>query len=106
MFKFKVRIHDDEIIGVKSTSIKFKQNPKKFLSICYSITIISLITTGLLMKYNIIYFIFLLVPIIHLLLFQISKLKIEDPKSCLKYFKSNNFFGFVIVVNLLIGKLF
>ena len=30
-------IEDDEIIGVKSTSIKFKQNPKIFLSICYLI---------------------------------------------------------------------
>ena len=30
-------IEDDEIIGVKSTSIKFKDNPKIFLSICYCI---------------------------------------------------------------------
>ena len=28
-------IKDDEIIGVKSTSIKFKKNPKLFLIICY-----------------------------------------------------------------------
>ena len=28
-------IEDDEIIGVKSTSIKFKDNPKIFLSIFY-----------------------------------------------------------------------
>ena len=28
-------IKDDEIIGVKSTSIKFKKNPKKFIFICY-----------------------------------------------------------------------
>ena len=33
-------IKDDEIIGVKSTSIKFKDNPKKFLFICYSIIFI------------------------------------------------------------------
>ena len=30
-------IKDDEIIGVKSTSIKFKKNPKKIISICYLI---------------------------------------------------------------------
>ncbi len=30
-------IKDDEIIGVKSTSIKFKNNPKNFLILCYSI---------------------------------------------------------------------
>ncbi len=33
-------IKDDEIIGVKSTSIKFKNDPKKFLTICYSFFII------------------------------------------------------------------
>ena len=36
-------IKDDEIIGVKSTSIKFKNDPKKFLLFCYSIFIVSLI---------------------------------------------------------------
>ena len=30
-------IKDDEIIGVKSTSIKFKNDPKKFLLFCYLI---------------------------------------------------------------------
>ena len=28
-------LKDDEIIGIKSTSIKFKKNPKLFLTICY-----------------------------------------------------------------------
>ena len=32
-------IKDDEIIGVKSTSIKFKNNPKNFYLICYLIFI-------------------------------------------------------------------
>ena len=33
-------IKDDEIIGLKSTSIKFKGKAKKFLFICYSFLII------------------------------------------------------------------
>ena len=52
-------IKDDEIIGVKSTSIKFKKNPKLFLIICYSIFIISLITTGFFMNFNSMFYIFL-----------------------------------------------
>jgi len=44
-------------------------------------------------------------PIIHLIIFQIKKLKIADPEACLKYFKSNNLFGLIIFINLLIGKL-
>ena len=52
-------IKDDEIIGVKSTSIKFKNNPKKFLSLCYVITFISIIIIGMLMNLNNFYFLFL-----------------------------------------------
>ena len=36
-------ISDDEIIGLKSTAIKFKSNIKKFVTMSYLITIISLI---------------------------------------------------------------
>ena len=33
-------IHDDEIIGVKSTSIKFKNNVKVFVGGCYGLCIL------------------------------------------------------------------
>ncbi len=98
-------IKDDEIIGVKSTSIKFKNDPKKFLTICYSFFIISLILVGLLMSFNILYFIFLVIPILHLILFQIKKLEISNTSDCLNKFKSNNFLGMIIFINILIGKL-
>ena len=97
-------IKDDEIIGVKSTSIKFKNNPKKFLSLCYVITFISLISIGVLMNFNNYYFLFLILPAIHLL-FQIKVLNIKDQNICLKIFKSNNMLGLIIFTNLLIGKL-
>ena len=51
-------IKDDEIIGVKSTSIKFKNNPKKFILVCYLTFIASLILIGLLMKFNLFIFYF------------------------------------------------
>ena len=97
-------IKDDEIIGVKSTSIKFKNNPKKFLSLCYLITLSSIIITGLYMNFNNAYFLFLLIPAIHMF-FQIKILNIIDGKMCLKIFKSNNIFGLLIFINLFIGKL-
>lgn len=98
-------IKDDEIIGVKSTSIKFKNNPKKFILICYLTFIASLILIGMLMKFNLFYFLFLIIPIIQLIFFQIYKLNVNDPLNCLTKFKSNNFLGLIIFVNLLIGKI-
>jgi len=99
-------IKDDEIIGVKSTSIKFKNNPKKFILLCYLIFFTSLILVGTLMNFNIIYFLFLIIPFFHLIFFQIHKLNINDPNNCLSKFKSNNALGFIIFLNLLIGKIF
>jgi len=98
-------IKDDEIIGVKSTSIKFKNNPKKFILVCYLIFIASLILIGLLMKFNLIYFLILIIPILHLIFFQIYKLNANDPLSCLAKFKSNNLLGLIIFINILIGKM-
>jgi len=98
-------IKDDEIIGLKSTSIKFKNNPINFLFICYIILIIVLTSLGLIMNFKYLYFIFLIVPSVHLILFQVKKLNINDPQNCLKIFKSNNFLGLLIFINILIGKL-
>jgi len=99
-------IKDDEIIGVKSTSIKFKKNPKKFLLLCYLSFISSLIILGFLMNFNYLFYIFLLIPITHLLYFQVYKINFKNPKNCFEIFKSNNFLGFVMLINILIGKIF
>ena len=98
-------IKDDEIIGLKSTSIKFKKNPHKFLVLCYSIFIISILITGILMKFDYLFFMFLIIPFLHLLINQINKLQINNPKVCLEIFRSNNALGFIIFINILIGKL-
>ena len=98
-------IKDDEIIGVKSTSIKFKNNPKKFVLICYLTFIASLILIGLLMKFSLFYYLFLIFSVFQLIFIQIYKLNVNDPMNCLSKFKSNKFVGLLIFVNLLIGKI-
>ena len=98
-------IKDDEIIGVKSTSIKFKNDPKKFLFISYCMFIISLFLIGILMNFKMYYFLFMIVPILHLLVFQISRLNTNLSLDCLIKFKSNNILGLIIFVNILVGKL-
>jgi 4-hydroxybenzoate polyprenyltransferase len=57
------------------------------------------------MNFKIFYFFFLIVPLIQLIKNQIIDLKITNTLNCLKKFKSNNLLGFLILVNILIGKL-
>lgn len=97
-------IKDDEIIGLKSTSIKFKGNAKKFLIICYSSTLVLFILGGYYMKFNIMYYVLNILALIHLFYYQIKNFNLKDPEICLKVFKSNNFFGFIIFINILIVK--
>ena len=99
-------IKDDEIIGIKSTSIKFKNNPKSFLTLCYSILLLSLILIGFFMKLSNIFFLSLIIPFYHLFFYQIKLLDVKLPLNCLKIFKSNNFLGLIVTINILVGKFF
>jgi 4-hydroxybenzoate polyprenyl transferase len=98
-------IKDDEIIGVKSTSIKFKNNPKKFISLCYIFFFLSLILVGFLMNFKVLYFMSLIITFFHLGFYQIKNLEVLNPNMCLVKFKSNNLLGFIVFINILIGKI-
>ncbi len=98
-------IKDDEIIGLKSTSIKFKGKEKKFLLTCYTILIFLFIIGGYQMNFELIYFLLLIIPLSHLFFYQIKFFKLNDPTSCLKVFKSNNFFGLIVFMNIYIVKI-
>jgi 4-hydroxybenzoate polyprenyltransferase len=98
-------IKDDEIIGLKSTSIKFKKKPLIFLLACYVVLFLMIITTGIMENFNIFYYIFSLIIGYHLFFYQLKIVDLNNPMNCLKVFKSNNLIGFLIFVLLLIGKI-
>jgi len=83
---------DDEIIGLKSTSIKFKKNIKLFVCICYILSFAS-ITWLYSKEIGINLFTLLLLMCLMTLVYQLNIFKKSDPSSCLKAFKVNNFFG-------------
>ena len=86
-------IHDDEIIGVKSTSIKFKNNPKTFVGSCYCLCVLFILIMFLMMEANK-YILFFSIPFITSLFYQIRIFDIKNSKSCLAAFRFNNFQGF------------
>ena len=82
-------IHDDEIIGVKSTSIKFKNNVKIFVGTCYSLCVFLILIMFFTMEINK-YLLLLSIPFIISFVYQIKITKIDNPESCLVAFKNNN----------------
>ena len=97
-------IKDDEIIGLKSTSIKFKEKGKQFVFACYFTLLVFFIIGGYFMKFDYIYYLLLITPIFYLFFYQLRMFNLVNPSSCLKAFKSNNLFGLIILLNILIVK--
>jgi len=92
-------IVDDEIIGIKSTSIKFKKNIKLFVSFCYflsSFLIICLFHN----EFGLNNFTLLVIIFILSLMYQIIKFKKNNPRKCLQAFKFNNFSGFLLFLGI------
>ena len=98
-------IKDDEIIGLKSTSIKFKNNPYTFLTLCYSIFLLNLLITGFLINLNIYFYLIFVLIFIQMFYFQLKKLDITNNYKCLQIFKSNNFLGLLVLFSLVCGKI-
>ena len=90
---------EDEIIGLKSTSIKFKKNIKLFVSVSYFST--SLILFYLFMdEIGLNIFTILLIFFILSLFFQVKKFNEKTPKDCLNAFKFNNISGVLLFLGI------
>ena len=92
---------DDEIIGIKSTSIKFKQNLRLFILVAYIITILNLTFLFYDMIGWNIFSIFLICFFLSLIL-QVHKFDKSNPKKCLQIFKSNNYSGLFLFTGILL----
>ncbi len=90
---------DDEIIGLKSTAIKFKKNIKLFLSTSYliSIVLILFLFSGFLGKnISTVFLMFFILTLIY----QLVKFKKNKKTNYLKLFKINNYSGFLLFFSI------
>ena len=90
-------IHDDEIIGVKSTSIKFKNRVKIFVGTCYSLCVFLILTMFFTMEVNK-YLLLLIIPFIISFIYQVKIFKVSNSETCLLAFKNNNLTGLLIFI--------
>tara|TARA_B110001450_G_C17588687_1_gene468032 strand:- start:326 stop:1180 length:855 start_codon:yes stop_codon:yes gene_type:complete len=93
-------VADDEIIGIKSTAIKFKSNIKLFVGTCYLITC-SLIIFFFYNNIGINLSTLFSAMFILSLIYQLKIFKKDLPISCLKAFKINNYSGILIFMAIL-----
>jgi len=97
-------ISDDEIIGIKSTAIKFKNNIKKFVTLSYLITI-TLLTYLLFDNLWINLSSFFILLFFLSLIYQIVKFKKDRPDTCLQAFKFNNYSGMLLFLGIILKSI-
>ncbi len=91
---------EDEIIGVKSTAIKFKNNFKFFVGGCYFISSILMLTV--MIKLKISYYLIFLIFFMITLFYQVKICDTKNPSECLRAFKLNNLSGLFVFLNFLL----
>ena len=90
---------EDEIIGLKSTSIKFKENMFLFVSVCYFVTIISIFF--LFINFLGVNFFTLFLLIFYLsLIYKLINLRKNNSENYLSLFKFNNISGLLLFVSI------
>ena len=90
-------ISDDEVIGVKSTAIKFNNNLGLFVGSCYLISSVAIVFVMANLKIN--YSSIFLLFFIFSLFYQIKICKTKDPSVCLRAFKLNNISGMLVFLS-------
>lgn len=94
---------DDALIGVKSTALKFGDQTPIAVGIFYWIFFLCLLGIGMLAKLSVFYYTVLVIAAVHLIA-QLVILDIRDGHKCLRIFRSNIGFGWIVFAAMLAGQ--
>ena len=95
---------DDALIGVKSTALTLGPKTRPALVLFYGLFTIALLAAGILAKLGFFYYIGIAFAGLHLGA-QVARVNIDDAGLCLKVFRSNIAFGWIVFVALILGQL-
>ena len=92
---------EDDLIGLKSTALKFGRATKAWLALLYAIAWLAIVAAGI-MAHAGTAFLLLMTAAAAQLAWQIATLDIDDAENCLKRFRSNRDFGAIVLAAILI----
>jgi 4-hydroxybenzoate polyprenyltransferase len=100
---------EDELLGLKSTALRFGRATKAWLSGFYTLAWLGITVAGLLAGAEIVFLLGMAAAGAHLF-WQVATLDIDDPDNCLQRFRSNRDFGLIvfaaIVLDLVLASRF
>ena len=92
---------DDALVGLKSTALLFGPNTKPMLALFSAAAVILIGAAGYAAHAGVVFAIGLLAFAAHLV-WQIARIEIDDPDSCLRIFRSNRDAGLILFVALVL----
>ena len=93
-------ISDDEVIGVRSTAIKFKNNLNLFVGSCYLISSAIILLVMMILKIN--YCLVFLIFFMFSLFYQIKLYDLKKSETCLRAFRLNNLSGLIVFLGFVL----
>tara|TARA_B100001123_G_C15340874_1_gene1034820 strand:- start:1124 stop:1957 length:834 start_codon:yes stop_codon:yes gene_type:complete len=93
---------DDILVGIKSSALALGTRTKLFLGIFYSLTIFGMLLLGWMNTFGTIFFLLAAVGFGQLS-WQAISIDIDNPSDCLKKFRSNRLFGWLITLAIFCG---
>jgi 4-hydroxybenzoate polyprenyltransferase len=96
---------DDALVGIKSTARLFARHSKWFLVACYSATTAALLMAFWTAGLNGLAITWLIMGAPLILYYQARALDIDDPALCLRLFRANREFGFIVAALILLGRI-
>ncbi len=90
---------DDALIGVKSTALKLGAATKTWLALFYAAALLLMLAAGAVAGIAWPYYLGLAGAAVHLL-WQIARVKTDDPTDCLAKFKANRFVGWILLAGI------
>jgi len=95
---------DDAMIGVKSTALKFGAASKNWISSFYATSLVLVMFSGHMAQMGWPFYAAVGLGALHMG-WQVWSLDTDDPKSCLRRFKSNRDFGLILLSGIIISQL-
>jgi 4-hydroxybenzoate polyprenyltransferase len=95
---------DDDLIGLKSTALKFGRATKTWLALLYAIAWLAIVAAGI-MAHAGTAFLLGMTAAAAQLAWQVLTLDIDDAENCLERFRSNRDFGAIVLAAILIDMI-
>ncbi len=95
---------DDVLVGVKSTALKFGNHSNRWISIFYVISLSLIGASGHIASLAWPFFAGIVICALQLV-WQVRTLDIDDPKNCLRRFKSNRDFGLILFITIIAANI-